>query len=564
VLRVNNNTFTNNYYPVTANYTIAPNSGIIMSVATNTISTTNIDGVREGVTVNSAVSFTPTANNMRIAANRFSNVTIGVKAMSVTNGLRISNNSIATTTLTNFKPRGIHLANVSGSGAIVDNNNISSAFTATSAAAFSPDNIGIFCENSPNCKIKCNTITKVGNGVEYRFGNSSPGDGLFGNTFNYPIRRGLVLSNGGLLGVQGNSVSASANVWNGFVNITNVDQTYVGGFLPPVNNVSNAVNSPLWVRNTATELPTDNAFAAPSVFANAYNFSSYTLNSSAPTYTPGCPTTLTVGLKMASGANTVSYDDRDIDFENYIQNILPSSNTNVTPQDKFILKQFMFDELAQHPSAKTSLVNFYAQQQNTSVDAYHEIDSLLASGNVNAANAKNAQASQNNDITQTQNTYNALFIAGINSKADLDNLSALADLCPAQYGTAVYQARALLHTITFVSKVYSDSCYTDKLTARMGYDEEKEKSISIADGVQAKLFPNPNNGNFTLVYDLKTNTEATIQIIDITGKLVYTTSVDNLNTRTQINLNNLHSGMYFVQLLNSTNLLWTDKLMISK
>jgi hypothetical protein len=79
-----------------------------------------------------------------------------------------------------------------------------------------------------------------------------------------------------------------------------------------------------------------------------------------------------------------------------------------------------------------------------------------------------------------------------------------------------------------------------------------------------KIYPNPNNGNFTLVYDLKTNTEATIQIMDITGKLVYTTSVDNLNTRTQINLNNLHSGMYFVQLLNNTNLLWTDKLMISK
>jgi hypothetical protein len=191
-------------------------------------------------------------------------------------------------------------------------------------------------------------------------------------------------------------------------------------------------------------------------------------------------------------------------------------------------------------------------------------DSLLTTGNVNVANAKNAQASQNNDITQTQNAYNTLYINGINNQTDLDNLANIADLCPAQYGTAVYQARALLHTITFVSKEYSDSCYTDKLTARMGYDEEQEKSISIADGVQAKLFPNPNNGNFTLVYDLKTNTEATIQIIDITGKLVYTTSVDNLNTRTQINLNNLHSGMYFVQLLNSTNLLWTDKLMISK
>jgi hypothetical protein len=121
-----------------------------------------------------------------------------------------------------------------------------------------------------------------------------------------------------------------------------------------------------------------------------------------------------------------------------------------------------------------------------------------------------------------------------------------------------------LQTVTYVGRVYADSCYSNELTARHGYTEEGKTSVSIADGVQAKLFPNPNNGSFTLAYDLKTNTEAVLTITDITGKLVYTGMIDNLNSRLQIHTSHLQNGVYFVQLLNDDQLLWTDKLMISK
>jgi hypothetical protein len=275
-----------------------------------------------------------------------------------------------------------------------------------------------------------------------------------------------------------------------------------------------------------------------------------------------CPTTLTA-LRV-SQANNVDILQRDSDFENYINNVLPSSNTDVSPQDKFMLKQFMFDDLTQNPSTNSTLTNFVNQQQNTSVDVYHEIDSLLTTCNVNAANAKNAQASQSNDITQTQNAYNVLYINGINNQSDLDNLASIADLCPAQYGTAVYQARALLQTLTFVGKEYIDSCYTNKLTARMGYDEESNTSVSVAQGIQAKLYPNPNNGTFMLAYDLKQHHAAEVYIFDVTGKIIFKTNVDNLENVKQINTNNLQTGIYFIQLVHDKSLLWTDKLVIQK
>jgi hypothetical protein len=106
-------------------------------------------------------------------------------------------------------------------------------------------------------------------------------------------------------------------------------------------------------------------------------------------------------------------------------------------------------------------------------------------------------------------------------------------------------------------------CYTDKLNARFGYDDT-ESSVSVSEGVMAKLYPNPNNGIFTLAYDLKKYNIAEVFIYDVTGKVVYKTNLDNLENIKQINTNNLQSGIYFVQLIHDKNLLWTDKLMISK
>lgn len=558
VLRINNNTFTNNYYPITANYTLAPTTNAIMSVAQNTIMETGSAEVREGATINSAVNFTPTTNNMRVAANTFSNVTIGVKVTSTTIGLRISNNTFTLNPA--MASKGIYIA---GSNTVTaDNNTIYGSLTSTNVANFSVNNHGILCESSQGCKIQCNTISNVGMGIEYRGINTSSGDGFFNNTLNYPIRRGLFITNGGIIGTQGSSTGASANQWLGSwpspattdPNKTSVGGTLIGG------TASDAANSPLWVKNNTNELPNDNYITSPSIVANAYISPISIFTTTASNYAT-CPTTLTA-LKVAQNGNNSSVE-RDADFVNYVTNVLSSSNTAMSPQDKFMLKQFMFDDLTQNPSVNSTLVNFVNQQQNTSVDVYHEIDSLLANGYINAATAKNAQASQSNDITQTQNAYNALYINGISNQSDLDNLTSIADLCPQLYGNAVYQARALLQSITYVGKVYADSCDNSKVRKSVWLDDEPT-SVSVADGVQAKLYPNPNNGSFTLAYDLKALNTANVTIYDISGKLVYRKAIDNLETRININTMNLNNGIYFIQLSDDTKLLWTDKLVIQK
>ena len=127
----------------------------------------------------------------------------------------------------------------------------------------------------------------------------------------------------------------------------------------------------------------------------------------------------------------------------------------------------------------------------------------------------------------------------------------------------MYQARALLQSITYIGKVYSDSCDNAKVRKSVWLDDEPT-SVSVADGVQAKLYPNPNNGSFTLAYDLKALNTANVTIYDISGKLVYKKEIDNLENKIAINTLNLNNGIYFIQLSDDTNLLWTDKVVIQK
>ena len=574
-LRVNKNTINRTYNGVSVNYSVATtNSTFLLSVGQNTI-TAGTGTLTAGIDVLSALAspFNGTITSEVIAANTITNAnSFGIRLQNVTGGLRVSGNTISLKTGTSGVKDGIFL-NGGNSNVLVDNNNIDGSLTGT-VTAFNVNSCGIRCLNSAGCKIQCNTVTNIGKGIEYNGGNSSPGDGFFKNTLQFPIRRGFILSNGGLIGMQGSNTGtvtgASANVWAGAwptpANTAEPQQTFVGGPVPS-STQSDAANSPLWVRNTTTETPFDNYYVLPSqainIYATALN-TLYNFTTTVNDYTT-CPTKLTQGAKMSSTSSSGnSIEDRDADFVKYISNLLPAASTSLTPQDKFMLKQFMFDDLSENPSANTNLQSFYSQQQNTAIGAYSAIDALLAAGNIAAANTKNTQAAITNDITQTQNNFNTLYINGINNQSDFDNLQHLANLCPNQYGNAVFQARALLQIYTYQYVEYNDSCYSDKLNSRFGYSDEEETSVSVADGVQAKLFPNPNNGNFTLAYDLKKNNEATVFIIDVTGKEVYQSTIDNLENTKQINTSYLQSGIYFIQLRNDKTLLWTDKVMISK
>lgn len=76
-----------------------------------------------------------------------------------------------------------------------------------------------------------------------------------------------------------------------------------------------------------------------------------------------------------------------------------------------------------------------------------------------------------------------------------------------------------------------------------------DASIEEYDWLNFQLYPNPSNGTFEITLANASNANYDIQVRDITGRIVYSSSI-NGNTHT-VELNEVGSGSYFIQLSGS-------------
>ena len=64
-----------------------------------------------------------------------------------------------------------------------------------------------------------------------------------------------------------------------------------------------------------------------------------------------------------------------------------------------------------------------------------------------------------------------------------------------------------------------------------------------------RVFPNPNNGSFTVGFNPKSGQNISVQVYDIRGRLMYTNTYNSVNRFEEvINLNNAQSGVYLLQI----------------
>ena len=69
----------------------------------------------------------------------------------------------------------------------------------------------------------------------------------------------------------------------------------------------------------------------------------------------------------------------------------------------------------------------------------------------------------------------------------------------------------------------------------------------------AILFPNPNNGEFSLQFERPLNDEAKLQISDINGRILHKAALKKGQEIFQISANNLANGIYFVSIIQKQN-----------
>jgi hypothetical protein len=86
----------------------------------------------------------------------------------------------------------------------------------------------------------------------------------------------------------------------------------------------------------------------------------------------------------------------------------------------------------------------------------------------------------------------------------------------------------------------------------------------IANQYAVKLYPNPNNGSFTIECSSFENEPSVLSIYDVTGKLIRKQAIIKKNKRIEINANDLDGGIYFYQLVVNEKQVKSDRFIIIK
>ncbi len=82
--------------------------------------------------------------------------------------------------------------------------------------------------------------------------------------------------------------------------------------------------------------------------------------------------------------------------------------------------------------------------------------------------------------------------------------------------------------------------------------------------IKWNLYPNPNKGVMTLEYDLGNMNDATMNLYDVTGKLLTVYKLPSAKGTLQMNEQTLENGIYFYHILVEGKSIKTDKIVIIK
>jgi hypothetical protein len=100
-----------------------------------------------------------------------------------------------------------------------------------------------------------------------------------------------------------------------------------------------------------------------------------------------------------------------------------------------------------------------------------------------------------------------------------------------------------------------------KRNAAINQQGSTESSSNLA---QFSIFPNPSNGNATIVYQLKGDQNDLLQVFDMNGRLVKEQSLTTELEKQAIDLNHLNNGIYHFSVILKSERLFNGKLVMTK
>ena len=109
--------------------------------------------------------------------------------------------------------------------------------------------------------------------------------------------------------------------------------------------------------------------------------------------------------------------------------------------------------------------------------------------------------------------------------------------------------------------IYTDNCPAN-VSQRLAYTEEESKTEAEIEETNINLYPNPNNGNMFVAYNITNN--AVMEVTDVTGKVISKYVLDSENNNIEINNTDVVNGVYLYRIISGNQLLKTGKIVIMK
>jgi hypothetical protein len=432
--------------------------------------------------------------------------------------------------------------------------------------AFEPKK-GIWCDQTANNYVTCNTVSNAGRSFEF--------SGLNNFTF-WRLNQmsnsgeGLALASSGIIGSQGANNDGSDNFWSGFS--PNNPETFVDAS-------SNANISPLYVKNSVGYIPVNSGLSGIPYIDNMPTSSSNIINSIIGSKTYNCGTTIagresnptlsnTNTRNANNGQTTLSSPDSSTLslMEKIVQDSLYYSSYSA--QNNFINKNMVYRSIKQDTSQMNGsaiLHNFYSASQTTCRQLFCVIEDSLNRGNYSYANTLVSGFNPSCTIEQNYKRFYQIFMNGMQNVAtgaDSSDLEALASSCPLLNGSVVYQARSFHNNWHKRFKHYEDNCPVNS-TFGAGYRKESiSKSAQVNQVPMLSIYPNPNNGKVYITGFNADEKTTGIEITDVTGKLVYKQQSNIDNSLVELNLPFVN-GVYFVRIVKASGAAQIQKIIIN-
>lgn len=472
--------------------------------------------VMVGVVINELLSKTA---HYSVSYNKIGSLLNGIFATSVYQA-NIYNNNI-----TLVKPFGFGCPGATGYGVqlnrgqscSITNNDISTSFY-----SFSQNYTGIYVSTSPLTTVCSNNITGMWNGINFA-GAMGLGCTCVNNSLNWgaqPNATGILLTSSTVIGPQGSASHPSDNTWN-------------------------------------TSYPCRTYYDISSVNANLSRF----FIKSGPPFSvlPGCPALLTFTSSGSAASCIAPIAPPPALFHEVAKtNVVFPLYTDTTV---VLSKQGLTHILWNNKTllADTTLNNFNDSIQKTSMGQLMTADTVLSDSTgllLPGALSSITSVVPASNVESNMQTVSSIYLNSVINQNDsltvtqLNTLRVLANKCPFQDGSAVYDARALLVAYDGVT-LYNDSCYSER---RDNAERRMKKSISdTAQNINITIYPNPNNGSFTINYHLEKGQTGEVDILTTTGIEVGEYILSSEKGKMSIINPELSNGIYLYKLVTNDN-----------